>query len=264
MIKIFIFLLFLQEIRQMMMLKVFYKIYFWVVAIPVFGVATFLTAVTVSIGCLLGGERIFAYYPGMIWSRIACILALCPVKVTGRENIQKGQSCVFVSNHQSAIDIFLIYGHLGAPIKWMMKKVLSNIPFVGTACRMAGFIFVDYSSARNAQKSVIEAEHKLMKGYSLIIFPEGGRTTTGQMRSFKKGAYQIAVDLQLPLVPVTLNGPYKVMPTGSLYIRPHRIEMTIHPPVIPHKKEDNNKENLQKLVNITQQTIYSGLWNEFK
>jgi 1-acyl-sn-glycerol-3-phosphate acyltransferase len=246
------------------MLRALYKIYFWLIAAPVLVAVTLLTAVTVIIGCLLGGERIFAYYPGMIWSRIVCILALCPVKVTGRENIQKGKSCVFVSNHQGAIDIFLIYGHLGAPIKWMMKKGLAKIPFVGLACRMAGFIFVDYSSARNAQKSVEEAESKLMRGYSLIIFPEGGRTTDGHIRQFKRGAYQIAVDLQLPLIPITLNGPYKVMPSGSLDIRPHRIEMTIHPPVIPHKIEDNNKENLQSLVDKTQQTIYHALWDEFK
>ena len=246
------------------MIRVLYKIYFWTVAIPVFFVATILTATTVIIGCLLGGERIFAYYPGMIWSRIACLIALCPVRVKGRENIQRGKSYVFVSNHQGAFDIFLIFGHLGAPIKWMMKKGLAKIPFVGLACRMAGFIFVDYSSARNAQKSINEAENRLMDGYSLIIFPEGGRTTDGHIQHFKRGAYQIAVDLQLPLVPITLNGPYKVMPSGSLNINPFRIEMTIHPPVIPHAKSDNNKENLQALVNETQQIIHDALWEEFK
>ena len=246
------------------MVWVLYKIYFWVIAIPVFIVATFITALTVIIGCLLGGDRIFDYYPGMIWSRIVCILALCPVKVTGLENIQKKKSYVFVSNHQSAMDIFLIFGHLGAPIKWMMKKGITKIPFVGLACKMAGFIFVDNSSARNAQKSVKEAESKLKKGYSLIIFPEGGRTPDGRIGRFKRGAYQIAVDLQLPLVPITLNGPFNVMPAGTLNLRPHRMEMTIHPPVHPHKNEVNSKENLQALVDATQQTIYRALWDEFK
>jgi len=246
------------------MLRIVYKIYFWLIAMPVFVVATLLTATIVIIGCLLGGKRFFSYYPGMIWSRLACILTLCPVKVKGRENIIRNKSYVFVSNHQSAYDIFLIYGHLGAPIKWMMKKGLAKIPFVGLACRMAGFILVDYSSARNAQKSVSEAERNLQTGCSLIIFPEGGRTIDGRIRPFKRGAYQIAVDRQLPLVPITLNGPYKVMPIGSWDIRPHRIEMTIHPPVIPHKKEDNNKENMLVLVNVTQQTISNALWEEFK
>ena len=231
---------------------------------PVFVALTILTATTVIIGCLLGGKRIFSYYTPMIWSRITCLLALCPVKVKGRENIQSGKSYVFVSNHQSAFDIFIIFGHLGAPIIWMMKKGLAKIPFVGFACRMAGFVFVDTSSARNAQKSVEQAKSKLQAGQSLIIFPEGGRTSDGHIRPFKRGAYQIAVDLQLPLVPITLNGSFKVLPTGSRNIRPHRVEMVIHTPLIPHKIEDNSKDNLHVLVNATQQTIYSALWDEFK
>ena len=255
---------FLCDFFQAFMLRFLYKIYLWVIAFPVFAVATIFVASAVTIGCLPRKNRFFAYYLPLMWARLACILALCPVKVTGRENIQRHKSYVFVSNHQSAYDIFLIFGYLGAPIKWMMKKGIAKIPFVGLACRMAGFIFVDASSARNAQKSLIEAESTLKKGESLIIFPEGGRTPDGHIRPFKRGAYQIAVDLQLPLIPITLNGPYKVLPIGSLNIRPHRLEMTIHPPVFPHKKEDNNKANLLALVDATQQTIVSSLWEEFK
>ena len=246
------------------MLRTLYKVYFWLIAIPVFAIVTILTASIVAIGCLLGGERFFSYYPGMVWARIACIITLCPVKVKGRENIQKGKSCVFVSNHQGAYDIFLIYGHIGTPIKWMMKKGLAKIPFVGFACRMAGFIFVDNSTARTAQKSVLEAKNKLKYGRSLIVFPEGARSPDGRLGRFKRGAYQIAVEQQLPIIPITLNGPYKIMPIGSWDIKPHRIEMTIHPPVIPHKKENDDKEALQMLVNTTQHTIYSTLWKEFQ
>lgn len=246
------------------MLCILYKVYFWLIAIPLFVIATILTATTVIIGCLLGGERFFSYYPGMLWSRLACILTLCPVSIKGRENIQKGKSYVFVSNHQSAYDIFLIYGYLGTPLKWMMKKGLAKIPFVGFACRMAGFIFVDNTTARSAQKSVLEAERKLKHGRSLIVFPEGARTPDGHLGRFKRGAYQIAIEQQLPIIPITLNGPYKVMPIGSWNIRPHRMEMIIHPPVIPHYKGSEDKEYLQELVDTTKQTIYSDLWNEFK
>ena len=246
------------------MLRALYIVYFWLVAIPVYAVITILTAIIVIIGCLFGGERFFSYYPGMVWSRLACIITLCPVTVKGRENILKGKSCVFVSNHQGAFDIFLIYGHLGTPIKWMMKKGLAKIPFVGFACRMAGFIFVDNSTARNAQKSVKEAKNRLQHGRSLVIFPEGARTPDGHLGRFKRGAYQIAVEQQLPIIPITLNGPFKVLPIGSSNIKPHRMEMTIHPPVMPHKKDDDDKDVLQKLVNATQQTIHAALWNEFK
>ena len=93
--------------------RILYIVYLWLFFVPVFLVLTILTAVTVIIGCLLGGEKIFAYYPGMIWSRLTCYLALCPVTVKGREHIDRKQSYVFVANHQGAFDIFLIYGFLG-------------------------------------------------------------------------------------------------------------------------------------------------------
>ena len=113
------------------MLKLLYSIYFVLIVGPLFLLLTVLTALTTSVGCLLGGERIFSYYPGMIWSRLACLLVLSPVRVRGREHLQKGQSYVFAANHQGAFDIFLIYGFIGVPIKWMMKAGLGKIPLVG-------------------------------------------------------------------------------------------------------------------------------------
>ena len=103
------------------MKRLFYILYTWCIFVPIFLVLTLLTALTTIVGCLLGGERIFSYYPGMIWSRLTCYLALCPVKVRGREHIRRGQSYIFSANHQGAFDIFLIYGFLGVPIKWVMK-----------------------------------------------------------------------------------------------------------------------------------------------
>ena len=143
------------------MVQILYRVYFWLFVVPMFLVLTILTAVTTIVGCLLGGERIFAYYPGKIWSCLTCWLALCPVKVQGREHIDRKRSYVFVSNHQGAFDIFLIYGFLGVPIKWVMKAGIGKIPFVGAACRAAGFIFVDNSTAKSAARSVREAERSL-------------------------------------------------------------------------------------------------------
>ena len=151
--------------------RILYRIYFWVVCVPLFLVLTLLTALFTIVGCVWGSKRIFAYYPGMIWSRLTCYLALCPVTVKGLEHIEKGRSYVFVANHQGAFDIFLIYGFLGVPIKWVMKAGIGKIPFVGAACRAAGFIFVDNSSAKTAVRSVREAERCLHEGASIMIFP---------------------------------------------------------------------------------------------
>lgn len=245
------------------MIRMLYLLYFWLFVVPIFLLLTILTAVTVIIGCLLGGERIFSYYPGMIWSWLTCHLALCPVKVRGRENLDQKQSYVFVSNHQGAFDIFMIYGFLGVPIKWVMKAGIGKIPFVGTACRAAGFIFVDHSTAKAAARSVREAEQRLKNGASVIVFPEGSRTYDGKMIRFKKGAYQMAVDQHLPVVPITLNGPFDVLPIGSFIVHPHKMEMVIHEP-ISTEGIDTSHKGLQQIAEQTQDIIASALWERYK
>ena len=249
--------------KDKQMLRILYAVYFGLIAIPVFVVHTILTALIVTVGCLLGGEKFFSFYPGMLWSKVTCRLAMCPVKVYGREHLHKGQSYVCVANHQGAFDIFLIYGFLGVPMKWMMKRGLAKIPFVGYACRAAGFIFVDNSSPKAARRSIAEAEQKLKNGASLTVFPEGSRSETGKVGRFKKGAFQIALDLHLPIVPITLNGPYHVLPIGSWRVRPHRMEMVIHPPI--HETEQPIASgSLQQYADTTKQIITSALWEEFK
>lgn len=245
------------------MKHLFYVAYTWLVFVPIFLVLTLLTALTTIIGCLLGGERVFSYYPGMIWSQLTCYLALCPVHVRGREHIERGKSYVFVANHQGAFDIFMIYGFLGVPIKWVMKAGLEKIPFVGAACRAAGFIFVDNSSTKAAARSVREAERALKSGASIAIFPEGSRTKTGRLGRFKKGAYQMAADQHLPIIPITLNGPFDVLPIGSLNLHRRPMEMVIHE-AIPAESMDPSHEGLQQMANRTREIIESSLWDKYK
>lgn len=245
------------------MLRLLYIIYTWLVFAPVFLVLTAITALTTIVGCLLGGERIFAYYPGMIWSRLTCYLALCPVSVKGREHIDGKQSRIFAANHQGAFDIFLIYGFLGVPVKWVMKSGIGKIPLVGAACRAAGFVFVDNSTPSATRRSIAEAEKSLSRGASIAIFPEGSRTYDGKMIRFRKGAYQMAIDRRLPVVPITLNGPFHVLPIGSLNLHRHRMEMIIHPPM--HWDDTGiSGKTLQGMADETRKVIEAGLWKEFK
>lgn len=243
------------------MIRLLKFLYQWLIFFPLFLPLTILTALVTMVGCWLGGERIFAYYPGMIWSRITCWLALCPVHVKGREKLKKKQSYVFIANHQGAFDIFLIYGFLGYPIKWIMKKSLRSIPFVGAACESAGFIFVDNSSPKAAANTIAEAEKRLTKGASLMIFPEGSRTQDGRVHRFMKGAYQMALDLNLPIVPITLNGPYNVLKIGHFLINPYKLELIIHD---PFPVDGLNHTDIPDMINATKTVIEESLWPQYR
>jgi 1-acyl-sn-glycerol-3-phosphate acyltransferase len=226
--------------------------------------ATILTALVVIAGCSLGGERVFSYYPGMWWSRFVCGISLCRVQVRGREKLADNQSYVFVANHQGIYDIFLLYGYLNIPIKWIMKKSLRDIPLVGKACEKAGFIFVDSSSPVAAAKTIREAEQRLKNGASVAIFPEGSRSPTGQLRKFKKGAFQMAADMKLPVVPVTINGSYQVMSRHTILLTPYRMEVIIHDPIPTDGMAIENLREMatgiKMLSEQSQEAIASKLW----
>ena len=207
-------------------------LYQWIIVMPIMVVITIMTALITIIGCFLGNHRVWGYYPGLIWSRLFCLISLVRIEVRGREKLDRSTSYVFVANHQGAYDIFLIYGYLGHKFKWMMKSSLRRIPFVGAACAAAGFIFVD-RSGKGLRETLAAAEKILTGGMSLVVFPEGSRTPDGKIHRFKKGAYQIADDLSLPVVPLTIDGSYRVLSKNSKLIRPGKIVLTVHDPIFP-------------------------------
>ena len=226
-----------------------YRLYQLVIALPIILFLTILTSVTVSIGCLVGNGHFWGYWPGKLWAAAVLKVLLIRVKVSGRENLKHGQSYVFVSNHQGAFDIFLIYGHLGRNFKWMMKHQLRKLPFVGFACEMSHQIFVDKRGPSKVKETYEKARHTLRDGMSVVVFPEGARTFTGHMGEFKRGAFMLADELQLPVVPLTINGSFDIMPrTNKWYhVNRHNLTLTIHAPIDPTGQgADDIKSIMQK------------------
>ncbi|MDR0939174.1 MAG: 1-acyl-sn-glycerol-3-phosphate acyltransferase [Mediterranea sp.] len=221
-------------------MKIFYAIYQVCVALPLFLALTILTALVTIVGSLLGGAHVWGYYPGKVWSRLVCHILLLPVKVRGRDKLDRKTSYIFVPNHQGAFDIFLIYGFLGRNFKWMMKKSLRKIPFVGKACESAGHIFVDRSGPKKMLETIRQAKSSLTDGVSLVVFPEGARTFTGHMGYFKKGAFQLADDLHLAVVPVTIDGSFEVLSRTGKWVSWHRMTLTIHDPIAPKGQGTDN------------------------
>lgn len=234
-----------------------YYIYFFLIAVPVLFSLTVLTCIVILIGTAIGNGSWWGYYPAMVWAKVFCILSLVKVSVRGRENINKRTSYVFVANHQGAYDIFSVYGYLGHNFKWMMKKSLRKIMLVGYTCQKCGHIFVDRSSPTAIRRTIETAEKRLRDGMSLVVFPEGARTFTGKMGPFKKGAYQLALEFHLPLVPVTIDGSFGIMPRTRYVPRPGRIVLTIHKPIAPPADEAARAEVIEQ----TRQSIESSLGN---
>lgn len=242
-------------------MKLLYRIYQLLIAFPILLVLTILTAVVTTIGSLLGGAHFWGYYPGKLWSQLFCIVLLIPVKVVGREKLNKKTSYIFVPNHQGSFDIFLIYGYIGRNFKWMMKKSLRKAPFIGKACESAGHIFVDRSGPKGVMETIKKAKGSLKDGVSLVVFPEGSRTFTGHMGFFKKGAFQLADDLQLAVVPVTIDGSFQILPRTGIWVNWHPMTMTIHDPIPP---KGHGIDNIKATMAEAYEAVESALPEEYK
>lgn len=244
-------------------MKYLYRLYQLCVALPLGLLATLITALTVIIGCSIGNGHFWGYYPGRWWSRVICWLLFLPVKVEGRENLEHGQSYVFVSNHQGAFDIFLIYGYLGRNFKWMMKRQLRSIPFVGWACEKSHQIFVDKRGPSKIKKTYDDAREILKEGYSVTVFPEGARTFTGHMAHFRKGAFALADELQLPVVPLTINGSFDVLSRqrGFNFVTWHPLCLIIHQPIYPI---GTGPQNVDATLRQSYDSVMSALVPEYQ
>ncbi len=245
------------------MKRILLFLYQWLIFAPIFVLATIITALSVIIGCSLGSRKFWAYVPARYWARFTCRLALCKIKVSGVENISPEQSYVFTPNHQSYFDIFLIFGYLPKDIKWVQKQELRKIPFVGKASEIAGHVFVDDSSLKSIKESIYKAERQLRDepGSSIVIFPEGARSYTGKMARFKRGAFLIAEQMSLPVVPITLNGPCEVLRRGTWDLHPGTMELIIHPPL---SMENKTEEDVAQMAKEAQSIVESALWEKYK
>ena len=235
------------------MLTLLYRLYQVFVAAPIIIVVTLLAALCTTVGCMMGKGHFWGYWPGRIWSIVICRALLLPVTIEGCEHLQPSQSYVFVANHQGAFDIFLIYGFLPRHFKWMMKRGLRTIPLVGYACKKAGHIFVDKRGAKAIERTIETARATLQEGTSLTVFPEGARTFTGHLGVFRRGAFTLAHDIGLPIVPMTIDGSFDVLPRmrGFNFVKWHPLRLEIHPPI--------DSENIQTAMTTAYSTIMASL-----
>jgi len=235
------------------LLRILYQPYKWLIFGPFLVCTTFLAGGLAVFSAALAGPK-FASVFGIIWARLNSLATPMLVETRGKENICPTQSYVIVSNHQSQYDIFVLYGWLGIDFKWVMKQELRKVPALGIACEKIGHIFIDRSNTAAALNSINDAKSKIVNGTSVIFFPEGTRSRDGNLGRFKKGAFKMALDLQIPILPVTISGTRAILPTNSFDLFPGRACMTIHPPI---ESSGYDNRNLKSLMDATRDIIAS-------
>ena len=221
-------------------LRPFYWLWQYLIAWPLLMVLTVFTAVF-TVCTVFWKNAEFVHKVQQFWSRSFFWLMFLPVSVDGQEHIVPGQSYVFVANHQSMFDVWLVYGWLPVIFKWLMKAELRKVPFVGTGCKAAGHIFIDRRNAKAAMESLKEVEKQLVNGVCTVIFPEGTRSLNGEVGRFKRGAFQIAWDLGLPVIPLSLDGCYEVLPKGKPFVYRAPVHMHTGEPIDLKQFSDPNE-----------------------
>jgi 1-acyl-sn-glycerol-3-phosphate acyltransferase len=176
------------------------------------------------------------------WARSVLYVCGVQVRVRGVEYLAPNRGYVYVTNHASMFDIPSVIAGIPDQIRIVYKKELQWIPIFGWGLKFGSYIGIDRGRSVNAQKSLEEAISKIRNGESVLLFAEGTRTLDGKLQPFKRGAFHIAVKAGVPVVPLTINGSYRILPKHSISINPGNVELVLDTPIALGKKEGKEAE----------------------
>jgi 1-acyl-sn-glycerol-3-phosphate acyltransferase len=176
--------------------------------------------------------------------------------VHGAEKVVPGQSYIVTPNHQSNTDILALVTVLPVPFRWVIKKELLRVPLFGGALAATGAIALDRANRAQSVQTLRAGTDKLAGGWSVLIYPEGTRTPDGNLLPFKKGAFMMAVQTGIPILPVTSNGAYKIMPKQTLLFRRGHITVTIGDSI---NTEGMTEKDVPELMEKTREAIAKNL-----
>ncbi len=190
------------------------------------------------------------------WARCLAWILPLRVQVTGKQNINPEQAYVVVANHLSMLDILAIFGWSGLELRWVLKHELRHVPLIGWGCSVMGYVFVDRRNRELAIQAINKATGKLEAGEGMMFFPEGTRSKSGQLLPFKMGAFKTALKQQMPILPISIQGTYALMPSGAMLPKPGRAKICIHPEIAT---AGMSKSDTEQIAEQARQAIAMGL-----
>ncbi|WP_373898628.1 lysophospholipid acyltransferase family protein [Haloimpatiens sp. FM7315] len=164
------------------------------------------------------------------------------VEAIGLCNIPK-EPCVFVCNHQAIFDGFVLISNINKLTGFIAKKEITKLPLIRSWLSAIHSVFIDRNNIREGMKAINQGVQNIKDGYSLVIFPEGTRSLSSKMGEFKRGSMKLATKAKVPIVPITLDGTYRVLEVGNK-VTGHKIKMVVHKPIYLDSLTELEKKNL--------------------
>jgi 1-acyl-sn-glycerol-3-phosphate acyltransferase len=188
------------------------------------------------------------HHVAQVWGRSILSMSGIRVELKGMDRAGNYRSCIFMCNHQSNYDIPVLLGKLPVQFRWLAKAELFRIPLFGRSMRGAGYISIDRFDRNSAFQSLDKAAATIKQGTSVMIFPEGTRSTDGKLLPFKKGGFVLAVDAGVPIVPIVISGTHDIMPKGRLLVRRQSVLVQVQPPILTSEFTRDTKAELMARV----------------
>lgn len=187
-----------------------------------------------------------------LYAPVFMVFAGIKMYVQGKGNVKKDEPVIVVANHCSHIDIPCLVYSIPLNLHFIAKKELKRVPFLGWYIMLTGQLFVDRSNRKKSIESLKKAAKKINHGKTVILFPEGTRSETGEVGVFKKGAFHLALDAQVNVLPVHIEGTRSYWPKGSNKITPGTVTVTIGKPIIT---ANYTKETVNEFIDDTRKAI---------
>lgn len=205
--------------------------------------------------------------PGLFLARRVWAPGLLKAVFTGREvaglaNVDLSRPCFFAANHQSWIDIPVLFASLPVPLLFVAKRELGRVPFLGWFMKGMGMVLIDRADRRESVRSIETAAERLRQGWSLLSFPEGTRTSDGRVQRFKTAAFAAAIQAGAAVVPIALEGADRILPRDSLKGRPGRVRVAIGEPIPTAGLDRDDRAELARRTQQAVETLLAGLRQE--
>jgi 1-acyl-sn-glycerol-3-phosphate acyltransferase len=206
--------------------------------------------------CLITGNENAIYAPVRFFVRLGLRLVGVRVEVEGLERLDPNQAYIFTPNHQSLIEVPLFVTYLGRNPAYLAKKEVFRYPIFGYGIGLMGVVPVDRSNSPAAVESARQATENLRRGKSYVVYPEGTRSPDGRLLPFKKGAFMMAIDAGVPVVPVTISGATRIMPKAQIRVYPSTVRISVHDPI---GTGGYSKDNVSELMERARAKVLSYL-----